>query len=53
MYTLGHHNNMYPECTRYNENSKYIDRSQQYMPLIIITVCTRGSYSIMKKLVHR
>ena len=48
MYTLGHHNNVYLEYTRYNEHSYYIDRSQQYIPWVIITMCIQSTQGIMK-----
>ena len=47
MFTLGHHNNVYPGYTRYNEYSYYIDRSQQCIPWVIITVCILGTQGIM------
>ena len=47
MYTLGHHNNMYPGYTRYNEHSAYIDRSQQCIPWVNITMCIQDTQGIM------
>ena len=47
MFTLGHHNNVYPEYTRYNEHSQYIDRSQQCIPWVIITMCIQDTQGIM------
>ena len=48
MYTLGNHNNVYPGYTRYNEHSKYINRSQQCIPWVIITMCILSAQDIMK-----
>ena len=50
MFTLGHHNNVYPEYTRYNEHSQYIDRSQQCIPWVIITMCIQDTQGIMNTL---
>ena len=47
MYTLGHPNNVYPGYTRYNEHSKYIERSQQCIPWVIITMCIQDTQDIM------
>ena len=47
MYTLGHQNHVYPEYTRYNEHSQYIDRSQQCIPWVIITMCIQDTQGIM------
>ena len=33
MYTLGHQNNVYQGCTRYNEHRNYIHRSQKMYTL--------------------
>ena len=47
MYTIGHHNNVYPGYIRYNEYSKYTGRLQQCIPLVIITICIQGTQGIM------
>ena len=47
MYTIGHHNNVYPGNIRYNECSKYTGTYQQCIPLVIITVCIQGTQGIM------
>ena len=47
MYTIGHHNNVYPGYIRYNEYSKYTGRLQQRIPLVIITICIQGTQGIM------
>ena len=47
MYTLGHHNSVYPEYTRYNEYSEYINRSQQCLPWVIITMCIQSTQGMM------
>ena len=47
MFTLGHHNNVYPGYTRYNEQTKYMDRSQQCIPWVIITMCIQDTQGIM------
>ena len=47
MFTLGHHNKMYPEYTRYNEYSYYIGSSQQCIPWVIKTVCIQSTQVIM------
>ena len=47
MYTIGHHNNVYPGYTRYNEYSKYTGTYQQCIPLVIITMCIQGIQGIM------
>ena len=47
MYTLGHRNNAYQGYTRYNEHSKYIDRSQQCIYWVIITMCIQDTQGIM------
>ena len=47
MYTLGHHKSVYPGYTRYNEDSLYIDISQQCVPWVIITMCIQDTKGIM------
>ena len=47
MYSIGHHNNVYPGYIRYNECSEYTRRLQQSIPLVIITKCIQGTYGIM------
>ena len=47
MYTLGHDNNVSPGYTRLNEYSKYIDRSQQCISWVIITLCIQGTQGLM------
>ena len=49
MFTLGHHNNVYPGYTSYNEHSYNIDRSQQCIPWVIITMCIQDTQGIMKR----
>ena len=51
MYTLGHHNNVYLEYTRYNEHSYYIDRSQQCIPSVIITMCIQRTQGKMNTVI--
>ena len=50
MYALGHHNNVYQGYTRYNEHSKYMERSQQFIPWVIITMCIQDTQGIMNTL---
>ena len=47
MFTLCHHYHVYPEYARYNEHSKYIDRSQQCVPWVIITMFIQDTQGIM------
>ena len=47
MYTLGHHNNVYPEYTRYNAYTKYIERSQQCLPWNFKTMCIQSTQGTM------
>ena len=47
MYTLGHHNNVFLGYTRYNECREYIDRSQQCIPWVIITMCIQDTQGKM------
>ena len=47
MYTLDHNNNVIPKYTRYNEHSYYIDRSQQCIPLVIITMYIQDTPGII------
>ena len=40
MYTQGRHNNVYPEYIRYNSD---IDKHQQSIPMVILTMCIQGT----------
>ena len=51
MYALGHHKNVCPGYIRYNEHRKYIDRSQQCIPWVIITMCIQGTQDIMNTVI--
>ena len=43
MYTLGHHTRIH----KLNEHSKYMERSQQCIPLVIITMCIQHTQGKM------
>ena len=40
MYTQGHYNNVYSGFIRY---TSIIDKHQQYIPRVIITMCIQGT----------